>query len=87
LRVRDARGADLGISITAETTIFTCDLERPIPSDTVTHYVRRIAERVGVDTHLDALRHFAAAQMIGDGHDVWTVAGRLSRRDASVTPR
>jgi site-specific recombinase XerD len=49
--------------------------------------VRRIAERVGVDSHLDALRHFAATQMIGGGHDVWTVAGRLGRRDASVTPR
>ena len=36
LRVREAGGADLGISITAGTTIFTCDLERPIPPDTVT---------------------------------------------------
>ncbi len=85
LRVRDARGADLEISITTGTPIFTCDLERPIPPNTVTHYVRRIAERVGIDTHLHALRHFAATQMIGGGHDVWTVAGRLKLGDASVT--
>jgi integrase len=38
-----------------------------------------------VDTHLHALRHFAATELIGAGHDVRTVAGRLGHRDASVT--
>ena len=85
LRVMEDRAADLGISITSETPIFTYDLERPIPPDTVTHYVRSIAAKVGVDTHLHALRHFAATELIGAGHDVRTVAGRLGHWDASVT--
>jgi integrase len=38
-----------------------------------------------IPTHLHGLRHFAATQMIGGGHDVRTVAGRLGHRDASTT--
>jgi site-specific recombinase XerD len=87
LRFIEDRAADLGISITPETPIFTYDLERPILPDTVTHYVKRIGEKVGVDTHLHALRHFAATELIGAGHDVRTLAGRLGHMDASVTLR
>lgn len=81
----EVRADELGVKIRPETPIFTYDLEHPIPPDSVTHYVKRIADKVGVDTHLHALRHFAATQMIGGGHDVRTVAGRLGHRDASVT--
>jgi integrase len=87
LRFMEDRAADLGLSISPETPIFTYDLEGPIPPDTVTHYVKRIAGRVGVDTHLHALRHFAASQLVGGGHDPRTVAGRLGHKDASVTLR
>ncbi len=38
-----------------------------------------------MDTHLHALRHFAATELIGAGHDPRTVAGRLGHKDASVT--
>jgi integrase len=85
LRVTEDRAADLGISVTPDSPIFTYDLVRPIAPDTVSHYVRSIATKVGVDTHLHALRHFAATELIGAGHDVRTVAGRLGHRDASVT--
>jgi integrase len=47
LRFMEDRAADLGISITPETPIFTYDLERPILPDTVTHYMKRIGEKVG----------------------------------------
>jgi len=79
------RADDLGIEVTDLTPIFTYNLVTPIPPDTVTHYVKRIAERAGVDTHLHALRHFAATELVGGGHDIRTVAGRLGHRDASVT--
>jgi integrase len=85
LRVTEDRAADLGISLTPDSPIFTYDLSCPIAPDTVSHYVRSIAAKVGVDTHLHALRHFAATELIGAGHDVRTVAGRLGHRDASVT--
>jgi integrase len=81
----ESRARDLGTEITPETPIFTYDGRRPISPDTISHYVTKIANDVGVQTHLHALRHFAATQLIGAGHDVRTVAGRLGHRDASVT--
>ena len=84
-RFMEDRAADLGISITPDSPIFTYDLVRPIAPDTVSHYVRSIATKVRVDTHLHVLRHFAATELIGGGHDVRTVAGRLGHPDASVT--
>lgn len=85
LKVAEGRAADLGVSIEPTTPMFSYDLERPIPPDTATHCVKRIATKAGVDTHLHSLRHFMATQMIGAGHDPRTVAGRLGHRDASVT--
>jgi integrase len=79
------RAADAGVEITDETPILTYDLEHPISPDTASHYVRDIADKAKVDTHLHALRHFAASQMIGSGQDVRTVAGRLGHADASTT--
>jgi integrase len=87
LRFMEDRAADLGTSMTPETPIFTYDLERPILPDTVTHDVKRIGEKVGVDTHLHALQHFAATELIGAGHDPRTVAGRLGHKDPSVALR
>ena len=81
----ECRSRDLGIEITAETPIFTYDGRRPIAPDTASHYVTKIADDIGVKTHLHALRHFAATQLIGAGHDVMTVATRLGHKDASVT--
>jgi integrase len=72
--------AELGIELTEHSPIFSYDMKRAISPDTVSHYVKKIAKQAGVDTHLHALRHFAATQMIGGGHDVRTVAGRLGHR-------
>jgi integrase len=81
----ESRSRDLGIEITSGTPIITYDGRRPIAPDTASHYVTKIAHDVGVKTHLHALRHFAATQLIGAGHDVMTVASRLGHKDASVT--
>ena len=81
----DERAAELGIELGAESPVFSYDMVRPISPDTTSHYVKKIAKDAGVDTHLHALRHFAATQMIGGGHDVRTVAGRLGHHDASTT--
>ena len=81
----EARAAENGMEVTDETPILTYDLVDPISPDTASHYVRAVADTAGVDTHLHALRHFAASEMIADGQDVRTVAGRLGYRDASTT--
>lgn len=79
------RAEELGLELTGEMPILTYDLKQPIHPDTASHYVRAIADSAGIDTHLHALRHFAATQMIGAGQDVRTVAGRLGHADASTT--
>jgi integrase len=83
----ESRARDLGTEVTPETPIFTYDGRRPIAPDTASHYVTKIGADVGVKTHLHALRHFAATELIGAGHDPRTVAGRLGHKDASVTLR
>ena len=79
------RAAEDGVDLTDDLPVLTYDLVHPISPDTASHYVRAIATKAGVDTHLHQLRHFAATQMIGSGQDVGTVAGRLGHRDASTT--
>ena len=79
------RAADLGIALTDDMPVLTYNLATPISPDTCSHYVRDIANKAGVDCHLHQLRHFSASQLIGAGHDVRTVAGRLGHRDASTT--
>ena len=59
----------------------------PIRPDVLTKFTLRVAAKAGVDTHLHALRHFSATQMIAGGDDVRTVARRLGHGDASVTLR
>ena len=81
----EARAAEAGMEVTDETPILTYNLVDPISPDTISHYVRAVADTAGVDTHLHALRHFAASEMIAGGQDVRTVAGRLGHRDASTT--
>jgi len=85
--VMEERAADLGMELTDETPVLTYTMERPISPDTASHYVRNVATKAGVDTHLHALRHFAATQLVGAGTDVRTVAARLGHADASVTLR
>ena len=81
----EERASEIGLEVTYDMPVFTYDLVDPISPDTASHYVRAIADTAGVDTHLHALRHFAASAMIGDGQDVRTVAGRLGHADASTT--
>jgi integrase len=59
----------------------------PYRPNSITQFLRRTAKKAGVDTHLHALRHFAATQGIASGSDAVTVAGRLGHRDSSVTLR
>jgi len=59
----------------------------PHRPDLVTKFASAAAKKAGVDTHLHALRHFAATQGIASGADVVTVAGRLGHRDPAITLR
>ena len=61
------------------------DWSRPCHPDGVSHrYVKMCAE-LGIDTHLHALRHYSATELISSGVDVRTVAGRLGHGGGGVT--
>lgn len=59
----------------------------PLRPDFVSKATTKAAEAAGVATHLHALRHFSATQLVGCGTDVRTVAARLGHEDPSVTLR
>lgn len=61
---------------------------KPFRPDNVTNFFIRVREDLGLKTvRLHDLRHFTATQLIGQGVDVPTVAGRLGHSDPSVTLR
>jgi len=46
-----------------------------------------MANKLGIDTHLHALRHYSATELIAAGVDLRTVAGRLGHGDGTTTMR
>lgn len=68
-----------GLEVAADGYVFSRDGfgEDPWLPDTLTHQFRRIARQVGVPCRLHDLRHYSATQMIANGVDLRTVAGRL----------
>jgi hypothetical protein len=53
--------------------------------DTVTQRYARLAARLGITSHLHALRHYSATELIAAGVDVRTVAGRLGHGGGGAT--
>jgi integrase len=57
-----------------------------VPSSVSQRY-SRLAARLGIETHLHCLRHYSATELIGDGVDVRTGAGRLGHSGGGATLR
>src|ERR1035441_9977706 len=49
------------------------------------HRYRRYASRVGIASSLKELRHYSATQLLSNGVDLNTVAGRLGHAEGSTT--
>lgn len=85
----DALATDLALVVRPDGFVFSrspVGAEPYLPA-LVTKFTARMAQAVGVDTHLHAMRHFSATEAIGEGADVVTVAHRLGHRDATTTLR
>jgi integrase len=83
----EERTKALGAVLDPEAYVFSPDpLGRtsPIP-DTMTQRYSRLAARLGIKTHLHALRHYSATELIAAGVDVRTVAGRLGHAGGGAT--
>jgi site-specific recombinase XerD len=51
----------------------------------VTQRYGRLVARLGIKSHLHALRHYSATELIAAGVDVRTVAGRLGHGGGGAT--
>ena len=82
-----ARASVLGVALTRQAYVFSLapDGSTHLVPSTVTQRYKRMAHRLGIDTHLHNLRHYSATELIAAGVDVRTVAGRLGHGGGGTT--
>jgi integrase len=85
----EALAVDLNLKVRRDGFIFSRSPmgSEPIRPNVVIHFMANLSKTLGFKTHLHAIRHFSATELIAQGHDVRTVAGRLGHADASITLR
>ncbi|WP_317493846.1 tyrosine-type recombinase/integrase [Haloechinothrix sp. LS1_15] len=79
----------LGKNFSDELFVFsgskTPDHSEPYSPNAVSARYRTMARRVGVDTHIHALRHYSATELLTAGVDLPTVSGRLGHGGGGAT--
>ena len=87
-RWRD-RLAELGLELTDDMYVFAGPRQAvptsPYSPHSLSSRYQRMAERLGIDTHLHALRHYSATELLSAGVDLRTVAGRLGHCGGGAT--
>lgn len=84
----DDRAKLCGVDVAAHAFVLSesPDGTKPFRPDKATATFRALRAKAGLETaRLHDLRHFVATQMIGAGHDIRTVAGRLGHANPSTT--
>jgi integrase len=81
------RCTELGTTLDDDTFVFSYapDHRRHCDPDGITHRYTKMTADLGIDTHLHALRHYSATELIAAGVDVRTVAGRLGHGGGGAT--
>ncbi len=82
-----ARCRALGVDLTPDSFVFSTapDSSTPLRPDSVTQRYGRLAKRLGIRTHLHALRHYSATELLTAGVDARTIAGRLGHSGGGST--
>lgn len=87
-RCRD-RLAKFGIELTEDMYVFSgirdFDPTKPYSPHAVSSRYADMAERLDIDTHIHALRHYSATELLTAGIDLRTVAGRLGHGGGGAT--
>ena len=61
------------------------DHSRPCNPSGVSHRYARMVAKLGIRTHLHAMRHYSATELLASGVDLRTVAGRLGHGSGGAT--
>ncbi|HEV7647414.1 MAG TPA: site-specific integrase [Actinophytocola sp.] len=61
------------------------DPTQPYSPDAISRRYKRMAGKLGIETHIHALRHFSATELLTAGVDLRTVAGRLGHGGGGAT--
>jgi integrase len=77
----------IGTTLAEDSFVFSYapDHRRSCDPDGITHRYAKMTAALGIDTHLHALRHYSATELISAGVDVRTVAGRLGHGGGGAT--
>lgn len=83
------RMRELGAELTDDMYLFTSarsfDPSKPCSPASVSGRYHYLAARLGIDTHIHALRHYSATELLTAGVDLRTVAGRLGHGGGGAT--
>lgn len=83
----DEQMRDLGRESTDDAFLFSYEAayDQPCNPDGVSHRYTRMCESIGITSHLHALRHYNATELLTSGVDLRTVAGRLGHAGGGAT--
>lgn len=76
---------DFNDDIHVFTGIRNVDPRKPCSPDGISAHYKAMATRLGVETHIHALRHYSATELLTAGIDLRTVAGRLGHGGGGAT--
>lgn len=81
------RCTDIGAVLEDDSYVFSYspDHRRPCNPSAITHRYARMTAKLGLRTHLHALRHYSATELLTAGVDLRTVAGRLGHGGGGST--
>src|SRR6266536_1926221 len=83
----EAAARAVGVKPADDAFLFSYDPvhTRPCSPHGVSHRYSLMCERLGIDSHLHALRHYSATELLAAGVDLRTVAGRLGHAGGGTT--
>jgi integrase len=77
----------MGVTLPDEAFVFSYSptREKPYSPSGVTHKYTKMCAELGIQSHLHALRHYSATELLSSGVDLRTVAGRLGHGGGGAT--